>query len=566
MSCCRRRALRPPRGRNGRNPPPEVPGTVIGHFRLVRLLGEGGMGSVWQAEQTAPVRRTVALKLIKLGMDTREVVRRFERERQTLAFLNHPNIAQVFEAGATALGRPFFAMEFVAGQPVTTYGDAAGLDVEARLRLFRDVCSAVEHAHQKGVIHRDLKPSNILVADGVVKVIDFGVAKATQGLADPLFTQPAQILGTPAYMSPEQARSAGADVDTRTDVYALGVVLYEILTGALPIDPARFAGTTLAGMHQILMETEPPTPSDRVAARRVQGRSANPDPRPRSAPRGELDWVVMKAIRKDREERYAGAAALSEDLRRYLAGEPVAAAPLTLGYLFEKFVRRHRSAVVAALVVTGALVAGTVVSAWQAVRAVRAQRETTLTVADMHTRSGLAAAGHGEASWAALWMANAAVIARDDPQRVEANRRRAAAWRQEIMPPVRARETGFDYVGQMSWNPRLPRPDRLRPIRRRGLGVGPGARPTLGSRLRTTPGACNLGRGGRTDRHADRLENHHPGIPVRSRIGAERGRFRLRHGLQSGWPMAGGGRQSRVPVGLEARRACCLGKPGSAPG
>ncbi|MBN8247312.1 MAG: serine/threonine protein kinase [Verrucomicrobia bacterium] len=249
----------------------EAPGSCIGAFRLVRCLGEGGMGTVWEAEQQAPVRRTVALKLIKLGMHTREVVKRFERERQTLALLNHPHIARVFEAGVTPSGRPYFAMERVSGSPITEACVAEGLPLKRRLELFLEICAAVEHAHQKGVIHRDLKPSNILVGGGRVTVIDFGIAKATQGAGDSLVTRRAQILGTPAYMSPEQAQSAGADLDTRTDVYALGGILYELLAGVPPFNATRLAQTSLADLQRILLEEDPPSPSTRLAAARRAG-------------------------------------------------------------------------------------------------------------------------------------------------------------------------------------------------------------------------------------------------------------------------------------------------------
>lgn len=434
----------------------EEPGAMIDHFRLVRLLGEGGMGSVWEAEQLAPVRRRVALKVIKLGMDTREVVKRFGRERQTLALLNHPNIAQVFEAGATTLGRPYFAMELVEGQSITSFCESKHLGLEVRLKLFQEVCAAVEHAHQKGIIHRDLKPSNILVAGGAVKVIDFGVARATQHIGDtPLFTRQAQILGTPAYMSPEQARSAGIDIDTRTDVYALGVVLYELLTGVLPIDPDRLARMSIAEMQRILLEEEPPTPSARLTTLAAQEKEKAIGAR-RLALRGELDWVVMKAIRKDRDERYPSAATLSEDLRRYLAGEPVSAVPPTLAYRGGKFVRRNRLAFAASLLVAAAMIAGTAVSIWQAVRANRAQRIATLTLSDMYTRSGLAAADDGEDSRAALWFANAAVIAGADRHRAEANRVRTAAWRRNVMRPIRALEIPFRDFDSLLWNPAHP--------------------------------------------------------------------------------------------------------------
>jgi serine/threonine protein kinase/WD40 repeat protein len=459
-------------------PTNEEPGTVIGHFRLVRLLGEGGMGSVWRAEQTAPVRRTVALKVIKLGMDTREVVRRFERERQTLALLSHPNIAQVFEAGATALGRPFFAMELVEGEPITAYCEDGDLPLEARLRLFQDVCAAVEHAHQKGVIHRDLKPSNILVARGAVKVIDFGVAKATQGTTDPSHTLHGRIVGTPAYMSPEQANTGGADVDTRADVYSLGAVLYELLTGTLPIDPARLATQDLAELQRILREAEPPTASTRLATvvrKGVESRKSVVPPATVTDPtgngsralsiragrlRGDLDRVVAKALRKDRAERYPSAAALSEDLRRYLGNEPVSAVPPSLVYHAGKFIRRHRLAVIAVTGVVLSLVIGILVSSMLAIQARRAAAREKLARQDMgRTTASLYSLlannqGHdGHPELAALWAAKAAEASAEDPLEHDANLRRAALWTAQVPAPLRAFQSEFTEIRKLIFHP-----------------------------------------------------------------------------------------------------------------
>jgi serine/threonine protein kinase len=335
------------------------PGEVIGPYTLREPLGEGGMGLVFVAEQQSPVRRKVALKVLKPGMDSRQVVARFEAERQALALMDHPHIARVFDGGATPSGRPYFVMELVKGVPITQFCDEQRLTPRQRLGLFADVCRAVQHAHTKGVIHRDIKPSNVLVTshDGrpVAKVIDFGIAKAVgQQLTDKtVYTQLTQLVGTPLYMSPEQAGQSGLDVDTRTDVYALGVLLYELLTGTTPFDQARFRRVGFDEMRRIIREEEPPRPSTRVS---TLGRAASTvcaqrrsDPRRLSRLfRGELDWVVMKCLEKDRNRRYETAGALARDVERYLADEPVQARPPSAAYRLRKFVRRNRVLVSAA--------------------------------------------------------------------------------------------------------------------------------------------------------------------------------------------------------------------------
>jgi WD40 repeat protein/serine/threonine protein kinase len=339
-------------------PAPEGPGTVIGPYRLMEQVGEGGMGVVFVAEQHYPVRRKVALKVIKPGMDTKEVVARFEAERQALALMDHPHIARVLDAGVTDRGRPFFVMELVRGIPITDYCDRAHMGVRERLGLFVQVCQAVQHAHQKGVIHRDLKPTNVLVTehDGtpVAKVIDFGVAKAVgQSLTDKtVYTRHLQLVGSPLYMSPEQAGLSGLDVDTRADIYALGVLLYELLTGTTPFDKERFRTAAYDEVRQIIREEEPPTPSTRLSTlgRAAVTVSANRGSEPRKLSalvKGELDWLVMKALEKDRNRRYESAAAFAADVQRYLSDEPVLACPPSAVYRFRKFARRNRGGVLA---------------------------------------------------------------------------------------------------------------------------------------------------------------------------------------------------------------------------
>jgi serine/threonine protein kinase/tetratricopeptide (TPR) repeat protein len=336
----------------------EQPGTVIGSYKLLEQIGEGGFGMVFMAEQQQPVRRNVALKVLKAGMDTRQVVARFEAERQVLALMSHPNIAQVFDGGATAGGRPYFVMELVKGMPITDYCDQDRLTPRQRLELFLDVCQAVQHAHQKGIIHRDLKPSNILVtrhdagAPAVVKVIDFGIAKATgQQVTDKtLFTNFAELIGTPLYLSPEQAGlSPGApgDVDTRSDIYSLGVVLYELLTGTTPFDRQRFKEVDHDEMRRIIREEEPPRPSTRLstlglAATTVSNKRQSDQGRLCRLFRGELDWIVMKCLEKDRNRRYETASALAADVQRYLRDEPVQACPPSTFYRFQKLARRNK--------------------------------------------------------------------------------------------------------------------------------------------------------------------------------------------------------------------------------
>ena len=347
-----------------------VAGQVIaGRYTLLAVLGEGGMGTVYRAEQTQPVRRQVALKLIKIGMDSRAVLARFDAERQALALMEHPNIARVYDGGTTAAGQPFFVMEIVEGEPITAYCDRRRLPVRERLELFVAVCQAVQHAHQKGIIHRDLKPGNILVTevDGrpTPKVIDFGVAKATDfDLTDQSLNDTGAIVGTPTYMSPEQADPSSMDIDTRTDVYALGVILYELLVGSPPIDARQFRRGAILEMLRMVREVEPPRPSTRLStAENLPNIAANRGVEPARLARslrGELDWVVMKALEKDRNRRYETVNGLARDIRRYLADEVVEARPPGRGYLIAKFVRRHKVQVIAASLVAIALIAGVV--------------------------------------------------------------------------------------------------------------------------------------------------------------------------------------------------------------
>jgi WD40 repeat protein/serine/threonine protein kinase len=368
-------------------PAGEWPGTVVGPYKLLEQVGEGGFGVVFMAEQTQPVRRKVALKVLKPGMDSKQVVARFEAERQALAIMDHPNIAKVFDGGATASGRPYFVMELVKGVPITDFCDQHQLTPRQRLELFLSVCQAVQHAHQKGVIHRDLKPSNVLVSrydtTPVVKVIDFGVAKALgQQLTDKtVFTGLAQMIGTPLYMSPEQAGMSDLDVDTRSDVYSLGVLLYELLTGTTPFTREQFKQATYDEMRRIIREEEPPKPSTRIstlgqAATTLSAQRQSDPKRLSRLFRGELDWVVMKALEKDRNRRYETASAFAADVERYLSDEPVLACPPSAWYRFRKFARRNRPALVtatAAALVVVAAVAGLAASNFLIARE---QRET----------------------------------------------------------------------------------------------------------------------------------------------------------------------------------------------
>jgi eukaryotic-like serine/threonine-protein kinase len=352
--------------------PDEIAGTVIGRYHLLQKIGEGGMGEVWLAEQKAPVRRRVALKLVKAGMNSREVIARFESERQALALMDHPAIAKVFDAGSTPEGAPYFVMEYVAGVPITNYCDNHRLSTRERLDLFMRVCEGVQHAHQKAVIHRDLKPSNILVIDvddrAAPKIIDFGVAKAlTQKLtADTMFTRVGALLGTPQYMSPEQADSSGEDIDTRTDVYSLGIILYELLAGAPPLDMSRIA---FGEFLRKLREEEPAKPSTKIRTQDAATSTAlahNRQTEPLALAReirGDLDSITLKALEKDRSRRYGSPSELAADIRRYLRHEPVEARPASAGYRAGKYIRRHRIGVVfaagVALLLSGFAVAQT---------------------------------------------------------------------------------------------------------------------------------------------------------------------------------------------------------------
>jgi WD40 repeat protein len=360
-------------------------GAVVGgRYKLLEPIGEGGMGTVWMAEQTEPIRRRVAVKLIKPGMDSSQVLARFEAERQALALMDHPNIAKVFDAGTTPDGRPFFVMELVKGVPITKHCDEHRLTPRERLELFVPVCQAIQHAHQKGVVHRDLKPSNVLVApyDGkpVVKVIDFGVAKAAgQPLTEKtLFTGLGAVVGTPEYMSPEQAELNNADVDTRSDVFSLGVLLYELLTGSTPLTRKRLKQAALLEVLRLVREEEPPRPSTRLStAEGLPSIAACRGLEPRKLSgvvRGELDWIVLKALEKDRTRRYETATGLAQDIENYLNDEPVRACPPSAAYRVTKFARKHRRLLLAATVLVSALLIGIVGSSYGLVRAVAEKR------------------------------------------------------------------------------------------------------------------------------------------------------------------------------------------------
>ncbi len=365
--------------------PPEdsAAGQRVGRYKLLQRIGEGGFGTVYMAEQETPVRRRVALKIIKLGMDTKAVIARFEAERQALAMMDHPNIATVFDAGATETGRPYFVMELVHGIPITEYCDTNNLSMRDRLELFVPVCRAVQHAHQKGIVHRDIKPTNVLVTlhDGVPvpKVIDFGIAKATasQLTEKTLFTEFRQFVGTPAYMSPEQAQMSGLDIVTRSDIYALGVLLYVLLTGTTPFDAKALRSAAYAEIQRIIREDEPPKPSTRISllgeTLAVTAAHRGTDSRKLSQlMRGELDWIVMKCMEKDRTRRYETAAGVAADIQRYLCDEVVEASPPSTTYKLRKLARRYRRPLRVVMVFAILLIVATIFSTWEAVRATRA--------------------------------------------------------------------------------------------------------------------------------------------------------------------------------------------------
>ena len=384
------------------------PGTSIGPYTISRMLGSGGFGAVYLAQQSAPIRRQVALKIIKLGMDTREVVTRFEAERQALAMMDHPGVARVFDAGATDRGRPYFAMEYVPGLPIHKHSDMQRLSTRERVKLFIEVCHAVQHAHQKGVIHRDIKPSNILVTTAAgraqPKIIDFGIAKATSGRLTEasLNTEVGRAIGTPEYMSPEQSESDGSDIDTRTDVYSLGMVLYELLTGALPHTLGSERRPSIMQLREWMRTGEPLRPTTRLAL--LEGKIDEVSATRRTTPtglrkelKGDLEWILLKALERDRNRRYGSAVEFGNDLERFLQDEPVIAGPPTAAYRMHKFVRRHRGGVFAGIAMTLALIAGTALATLGFVSANRAAQaekqahlQSELALADAQTQRNLA--------------------------------------------------------------------------------------------------------------------------------------------------------------------------------
>ncbi|MHC4205935.1 MAG: protein kinase domain-containing protein, partial [Planctomycetota bacterium] len=370
---------------SGEKSPAEKPGSWIGRYKVIRMLGEGGMGVIYLAEQEHPIKRRVALKVIKPGMDSKRIITRFEAERQALALLDHPNIAHVFDAGTTEAGRPYFVMEYVKGLSITEHCDHHKLTIEQRLRLFQQVCQAVQHAHQKGIIHRDIKPSNILVSTqddkAVPKVIDFGVAKAlSQPLTErTLATEDSQLIGTPEYMSPEQADMVTEDIDTRSDIYSLGVLLYVLLTGVLPFDSTTFREGGIEHIRQVIREQNPKTPSTRLssltekAEKVAESRQTDVATLAKRLHR-ELEWIPLKAMRKERTCRYRSAAEFADDIQNYLKGVPLIAGPESAVYRVNKFLRRNKGIFTGLTAVASVLVLGALVSTWQAIIATRAKQ------------------------------------------------------------------------------------------------------------------------------------------------------------------------------------------------
>ena len=408
----------------------EGPGTKIGHYELLELIGEGGMGLVYLAQQKEPVKRRVALKIVKLGMDTKQVVTRFEAERQTLAVLEHPNIAHVFDAGTTEAGRPYFVMEYVKGKSITKYCDEKKLSIEKRLELFQQVCEGVHHAHQKGIIHRDIKPSNILVSvqddKAVPKIIDFGIAKAiTQPLTEKTsYTEQGQLLGTPEYMSPEQAEMAYQDIDTRSDIYSLGVVLYELLAGVPPFDAERLREGGIDHIQQVICEEEPRTPSARLTSLGDKAKAVADSRRTQIITltrrlHRELEWIPMKAMRKDRTRRYRSASELADDIQNYLSGAPLIAAPESTVYRARKFVRKHAGSVATAALVAVVIVLSLVVSTALSFRTEKAREKEAVARAQAEQARDKEAAMRAQVEQALVRAENAEKVAQEQRKLAE---------------------------------------------------------------------------------------------------------------------------------------------------